>query len=72
MCARRAECGIIERRQILARGTAGVRADVGGLPLAAWKRTVLVGVGRDEARIDSKAVAANQTLSEAALHDRLK
>jgi hypothetical protein len=24
---------------------------------------VLVGVGRDEARIDSKAVAANQTLS---------
>src|SRR5512133_1573032 len=39
---------------------------------AAWKRTVLVGVGRDEARIDSKAVAANQTVSEAALHDRLK
>jgi hypothetical protein len=27
---------------------------------------------RDEARIDSKAVAANQTLSEAALHDRLE
>jgi hypothetical protein len=33
---------------------------------------VLVSIGGDEARIDSEAITADQTLSQAELHDRLK
>ena len=70
--ARCAECGIVERRQILARGTARVRSNVGGVPFAARERTVLVSIGGDEARIHSEAITADQTLSQAGLYDRLE
>jgi len=43
-----------------------------GLPLAAWNRSLLVGVGRDHAGVDRKPIGANQALSDTALHHALE
>jgi hypothetical protein len=43
-----------------------------GLPLAAWNRSLLVGIGRDQAGIDRKPIGANQALRDTALHHALE
>jgi hypothetical protein len=42
--------------------------DLIGLPLAAWNRSLLVGVGGDQTGVDRNPVGANQALSDTALH----
>jgi hypothetical protein len=40
-------------------------ADLFRLPLAAWNRSLLVGVGRNQAGVDRKPVGADQALGDA-------
>lgn len=69
---RGAEGGIVERRQILLHGVAG-RGRIALLaPLGIGDRPALVGVGFNEARIDGKALTADETRRDAGEHDPLE
>src|SRR4029077_2582993 len=63
---------IIERCQILLHRTAGPRGIAIPAPILPRDRALLVGVGLDQARIDCKAFAPNQTGRNARLDDTFK
>ena len=53
----RAECRVVERGEIFARGASRVFLEFLRVPILAWNRALLVGVGGDEARIDREPSA---------------
>src|ERR1700712_3861259 len=59
----------VEGRQILLHGAAGPRRIAILVPILTCDRTLLIGVGLDQARIDGKAFAANQTGRNTCLDD---
>jgi hypothetical protein len=66
------ERGIIQGRQILTHGMPGILAEIVDVVAIAWNRTLLVGIGGDQAGIDSKSFAAHQALTQAPFHHRLE
>lgn len=70
--AGRAPGGLVERVEILAHRAAGPGEIVPVDRLGGFGRTLLVGIGLDQAGIDRKAFAADQPLRDAALHGRLE
>ncbi len=60
---------LIESGQILLNGAAGLCAMILSRPRAAWDGALIVGVSRNQAGIDRKAFASNQTLGQAPLDD---
>ena len=70
--AGRAEGSIVERCQILANRSSGIGVEAADPPLIAGNRPLLVGVGRDQARIHREAFAADEALAQAPLHHRLE
>jgi hypothetical protein len=60
---------IVEGRQILLHSAAGPRRIAISTPILTRDRALLVGVGLDQARIDCKAFASNQTGCDARLDD---
>src|SRR4030095_14649699 len=69
---RRAPGGLIERFQVFP-DRPGNRLRVPLLvPIRPWDRTLAIGISLDEAGIDRKALATDQTLCDAALHHRLE
>jgi hypothetical protein len=67
-----AEGRIVQCRQIRTDSLSCIRAKVIGVPLVAGNRALLVGIRRDQARIDGKAFATDQPLAQAAFHHRLE
>src|SRR5450631_2275983 len=59
----------VEARQILLHGTAGPRRIAIPAPILTCDRTLLIGVSLDQARVDCKAFAANQTGRKARVDD---
>src|SRR5450631_3699492 len=59
----------VEGRQILPHGTAGPRRIAIPAPILTCDRTLLIGVSLDQARVDCKAFAANQTGRKARVDD---
>ena len=55
-----------------ARGASRVFLEFLRVPILAWNRALLVGVGGDEARIDREPLGPDQALRHAALNDALK
>jgi hypothetical protein len=70
--ARGAPRRIIEGRQILLHRAAGPRRIAIAAPILTRNQALLVGIGRNQARIDSKAPATNQTGRSARLDDPLE
>ena len=68
----RAERSVVERSKIFARGANRFLLDLLRLPVLAWNRALLIGVGGDEACVDCKSVSAHQPLCHAALDDALE
>src|SRR6202011_5050117 len=64
-----APCRIVEGRQILLDRTPGPRRITVPAPVLTRDRALLVGVGRNQARIDCKSFATNQTGGNACLDD---
>src|SRR4029453_12132434 len=67
-----APCGVVERVEIFLHRTArrGERWPIHGL--RAGNRTLLVGVGRNQAGVDREALAANQAFLDATADDSFK
>src|SRR4051794_7600926 len=63
---------IVEGRQILLHGAAGPRRIAIPAPILTCDRALLIGVSLDQARIDGKAFATDQTGRDACLDDPLK
>src|SRR6185369_7862890 len=63
---------IVEGRQILLHRAAGPLRIAVLAPILTCDRALLVGISLDQARIDSKAIAANQAGRNARLHDPLE
>ena len=63
---------VVERGKVLLCGACRGFPDLLGLPLAAWNRSLLFGVGRDQAGVDRKPVGADQALGDAALRHALE
>jgi hypothetical protein len=53
----RAERRVVERGEIFACGANRVLLDLLRLPVLAWNRALFVGVGGDEACVDSKSIS---------------
>ena len=68
----RAERRVVERGEIFACGANRVLLDLLRLPVLAWNRALLVGVGGDKACVDRKSIGADQPLCHAALNDALE
>jgi hypothetical protein len=69
---RGSERRLVESGKVLLRGANRVLLDLLRLPVLARNRSLLVGVGRDQAGVDRKPVGANQALSDTALHHVLE
>ena len=63
---------VIERGKALLRGAGHGFPNLLGLPFAAWNRSLLVGVGRNQAGVNRKPVGADQALCDAPLHHALE
>jgi hypothetical protein len=67
-----AEGRIVERCQIVFdRALRRLRIDLPA-PLPAWHRAAFIGIGSDQARIDGKTFAADQTGRNTGAHDALE
>src|SRR5215470_7535992 len=69
---RRAKGRVVQRGHVLLHRPAGRSRIELLLPLYAWDRTLTVGVGFDQARIDGETLAANQADLDARSHDALE
>src|SRR4029453_8861034 len=63
---------IVEGRQILLHRTAGPRRIAILAPIQTCDRALLIGIGRNQARINGKALATNQTGRDTRLDDALE
>jgi hypothetical protein len=66
------ESGGVQGCQILTHGMPGILAEIVDVVAIAWNRTLLVGIGSDQAGIDSKPFATHQALTQAPVHHRLE
>ncbi len=71
--AGRAECGLVQRVEILAHGAGRIgRIDLRSVPVFLRRRVLLVGIRFDQAGIDRHALTADQTFLDAARDGRLE
>src|SRR6202008_3866396 len=70
--ARRTECRIVKGRQILPRGAARGRSKACLLPFGARDRALLVGISDNQARINRKALTADQAGCNTGFNDTLE
>jgi hypothetical protein len=70
--ARRTECRIVKGRQILPRGAARGLSKAYLLPFGARDRALLVGISDNQARINRKALTADQAGCNAGFNDTLE
>src|SRR5262249_55116841 len=69
---RRTEGSIVECGKVFPHGAAGCRWVAFRAPLAARNRTLLVGIGHDQAGVDRKSLGADKIRRNAGLDDALE